>query len=191
MWGNSKTLESGQFKQSHVSALMAMCFEPMFTLNSIYHNIARLVNRTIIHGSDEKIHMKDSIQRKHFPKLVKLAELYFLIQHIKVPRYVLVTDTGLRDMRNTLVAFSDGLENFFTSCIYLISENTQTHKSKTTLLTTLSKIAGTTKDVSLLRTILLKESHGTFLAASSLVKIAKLMDELQLPIHSIYLGVMH
>ena len=91
-------------------------------------------------------------------------------------------------MTNTLVVFSDGSENFSTSCVYLISENTQMRKSKTTLLTTLSKIAGTTKDVSLMRTIPLKESHGTFLAASSLVKIAKLMDELQLPIHSIHLG---
>ena len=181
-------LDSNQFKRSHVSALMAMSFEPMFTFNLIYHNIARLVNREILQNSEDKIHMNSLIPRKHFTMLTKFAELYFMIQHIKVPRYVLIADTELKSMQNTLIAFSDGSQNFATSCIYLISENTRTHKRKTTLLTTLSKIAGVTKDISLLRTIPPKESHGTFLAASSLVKIAKLMTELQFPIHSVYLG---
>ena len=33
-------LDSDQFRRSHVSALMAMSFEPMFTFNAVYHNIA-------------------------------------------------------------------------------------------------------------------------------------------------------
>ena len=136
----------------------------------------------------KKIQMKDTIKSKHFPILIKLAELYFLIQHIKIPRYALIDKTRLREMKNTLIAFSDGSETFSKSCIYLISENTRTNKCQTTLLTTLSKLASTTKEISLLRTIPLKESHGTFLAASSLVKIAKLMCELDLPIHAIHLG---
>ena len=183
-----ESLESGQFKRSHMSALMAMSFEPIFTFNSVYHNVARLVNREILQNNPEKIHMNHLIRKQHFAILAKLAELYFLIQHIRVPHYVLVADTELKFMQNMLVAFSYGSQNFATSCVYLLSKNKHANKRKTTLLMTHSKIAGITKDSKLLRTIPLKESHGTFLAASSLVKIAQLMTELRFPIHAIYLG---
>ena len=45
------------------------------------------------------------------------------------------------------------------------------------MVTSLSKIAGTTTDSQSLSTIPLKETRGAFLAVSSLIKIAKLMTD--------------
>merc|ERR1712041_23183 len=41
----SNFLHLGKFQRQHISSLISQCFDPTFTFNSIYHNVARLINK--------------------------------------------------------------------------------------------------------------------------------------------------
>ena len=55
-------------------------------------------------------------------------------------------------------------------------------------MSTLSKIHDPLKGTQLLSTVPLHETHGLYLAATSLISAAKLMNEINIPISKIYLG---
>ena len=44
----SNFLNQGGFQRQHIASLVCQCFDPTFIFNSIYHNVARLVNRKIV-----------------------------------------------------------------------------------------------------------------------------------------------
>ena len=80
-------------------------------------------------------------------------------------------------MKLDMIAFSDGSNQFATSCVYLISTNTETKQVFTSMLVSNSKIADETKNSKSLLTIPSKETHGTLLAVSSLMNISKIIIE--------------
>ena len=50
-------------------------------------------------------------------------------------------NTKVKDMKNYLPGFSDGSLNFSTSCIYLVSCDTNSNRFHTSLINTMSKLA--------------------------------------------------
>merc|ERR1712089_94077 len=95
--------------------------------NSIYHNVARLINRKILRSKKFTMPMTYKIQEEHYPSLNKLAELFFKTQKLSVPRHLLLKNTSSAGMRNYLIGFSDGSNQFSTACIYLVSYNIKTN----------------------------------------------------------------
>ena len=159
-----------QFTRAHVSSLMAHAFDPASCFNSVYQNVARLLNREILRDPQNKepLAMGTVIAPKWHPYILKLGTLYFEIQKLQVNRYPLVPDTPLKHMQNIIMGFSDGAQFFSTSCVYLISINRHTGQVQTTLISTHSKLAGQTEDLS---TIPKKESHGQLLACDSMLNL--------------------
>merc|ERR1712089_53264 len=73
----SNFLNLGKFQRQHISSLLSQCFDPTFTFNAIYHNVARLINRRILQSTSFTMPMTYRIQEEHYPILSKLAELFF------------------------------------------------------------------------------------------------------------------
>merc|ERR1711867_243116 len=81
----SNFLNQGHFQRQHISSLLSQCFDPSFTFNSIYHNVARLINRRILKSTPGTMPMNYRIKKEHYPLLKKLAELFFQTQTLSVP----------------------------------------------------------------------------------------------------------
>ena len=181
-------LAQGTFTRGHMASLMAHAFDPNGVYNCIYQNVARLLNRSIL-NSTGAMSMSTAVNKKWYPQLMKLVDLYFKIQCLESNRYLLIEDTKLQQMENLLIAFSDGSLHFSTSCVYIISINKITNECKTTLINTHCKISDQTKAGQLLSSIPRKESHGQLLACDAMLRIAKLMKELDIPLSKVFLGV--
>lgn len=95
----------------------------------------------------------------------------------------------LEHITKDLIAFSDVLTSFATTCVYLIYTNNQTNEVYTSIVTSQFNIVGKTKFSLSLSMNPLKETHGAFLAVSLLIKIAKLMIQLDFTMNSVYLGM--
>ena len=67
------------------------------------------------------------IHTEHFPTLLKLAKLYFMIQNLSMPRFCMEVEQ-LNNLDLYLVGFGDGSLDFSTACIYLISAHWHTAK---------------------------------------------------------------
>merc|ERR1711873_206751 len=65
----AKFLDQGQFQRQHISSLLAQCFDPSFTFNSIYHNVARLINRRILQSTPGTMPMYQKSQPKFTTKI--------------------------------------------------------------------------------------------------------------------------
>merc|ERR1711895_273719 len=140
----SNFLNQGHFQRQHISSLLSQCFDPSFTFNAIYHNVARLINRRVLKSTSTTMPMNYRIKKEHYPLLNKLADLFFQTQSLSVPKHLLLPNTSLINMRNYLIGFSDGSLQFSTACIYLVSYNIVTKEVHTSLITTSSKIAENT-----------------------------------------------
>ena len=53
----SSFLNQGRFQRQHMSSLLSQCFDPCFTFNAIYHNVARLINRRVIKSAPNPMPM--------------------------------------------------------------------------------------------------------------------------------------
>ena len=84
--------------------------------------------------------MTTFIPARHHPRLIKLVELYFKMQSIQVPQYVLLPDVPYADNQLDLTILSDRYDHFLSCCVYLTSTNIKTNQSFTSLLVTGSKI---------------------------------------------------
>ena len=84
--------------------------------------------------------MTTIIPARHHPRLIKLVELYFKIQFIQVPWYVLLPDFPYFDNQLEKIGFSDRSDHFSSCCVYLTLTNKMTNESFTSLLVTGSKI---------------------------------------------------
>ena len=115
--------------------------------------------------------MTSRIWIEHYPILKKLSQLFFETQKLQAPRYILLPDIKTKDMKNYVIGFSDGLVNFATSCIYLVSCDTNSDKCQASLINTMSKITEDTKANKTLESIVDKDMHGIWLAAANKVKI--------------------
>ena len=100
-------------------------------------------------------------------------ELFFETQTLSAPRHSLLTHTSSFDIRNYIIGFSDGSNQFSTACIYLVSYNIKTNEVHTSLITTASKIADNTTFARSQESVPAKEMHGLFLCTDSMIKIAE------------------
>merc|ERR1712115_345626 len=182
-------LHLGKFQRQHISSLLSQCFDPSFTFNAIYHNVARLINRRILQSTSFTMPMTYKIQEEHYPILSKLAELFFETQTLSVPRHLLLKNTSSFDMRNYLIGFSDGSNQFSTACIYLVSYNIKTNEVHTSLITTPSKIADNTIFAQTQESVPVKEMHGLLLCADSMIKIVEGFKECKITLDGCHIGV--
>ena len=121
--------------------------------------------------------MTYNIQEEHYPILNKLAELFFETQTLSVPRHLLLKNTSSLDMRNYLIGFSDGSNQFSTACIYLVSYNIKTNEVHTSLVNPASKIADNKNFAQSQEYVPVKEIHGLLLCTSSITRIVKGFQE--------------
>merc|ERR1711962_1231259 len=185
----SNFLDQGHFQRQHISSLLSQCFDPSFTFNAIYHNVARLINRRVLRSTPGIMPMNYRIKKEHYPLLNKLADLFFQVQSLSVPKHLLLPNTSLVNMRNYLLGFSDGSLQFSTACIYLVSCNIVTKEVHTSLITTSSKIAEDTIFAQSQESIPIKEMHGLLLCADSMIKTVEGFQECKIPIDGCLIGV--
>ena len=81
--------------------------------------------------------------------------------------------TSSVDMRNYLLAITDGSNQFSTACIYPVSYNIKTKEVHTSLVNTASKIADNTIFAQTTESIPVKEMHGLLLCASNMIKVVE------------------
>merc|ERR1711867_30159 len=99
----SNFLNQGHFQRQHISSLLSQCFDPSFTFNAIYHNMARLINRRVLKSTPGTMPINYKIKKEHYPLLNKLADLFFQTQSLSVPKHLLLPNTRLINMRNYLL----------------------------------------------------------------------------------------
>ena len=92
-------------------------------------------------------------------------------------------------MKNYLIGFSDGSKEFSTSCLYLVSWDTKSNRSHTSLLGTLSKLCEDTKFSKTDESVPVNETHGILLCASNMIKTIQGFKECGIPLHGCYIGV--
>ena len=80
----------GMFQRQHMSSILAQSFDPLFNLTSIFTCVARLVQREILSQEGGVMSMSQKVNVKHYRVLYKLVKLYFAIQYLELPRYLLV-----------------------------------------------------------------------------------------------------
>merc|ERR1711895_295716 len=129
------------------------------------------------------------IQKEHYPLLSKLAQPFFETQTLSVPRHLLLKNTSSFDMRNYLIGFSDGSNQFSTACIYLVSYNIKTNEVHTSLVNTASKIADNTIFAQSTESIPVKEMHGLLLCTSNMIKIVEGFNECNIPLSGCNIGM--
>ena len=127
--------------------------------------------------------MSYQIDRKHYPILVKLAQLFFACQKLTVPRYLLVKDVSSKNIRNVIYGFSDGSSQLSTSCIYLLSYDATSDKYNINIVSTLSKLGSVTKlegEQREFNSVPKKEAHGLVLACNGAMICANMLKKLKL-----------
>ena len=117
--------------------------------------------------------MTQKVSEFHFPILKKLSQLFFETQKLTTPRYALLPNTPVANMKNYLIGFADGSLNFSTSSIYLVSCDTQSERSRTSLINTMSKLVDNTKINQTEASIPDKEMHGLWLVALNALKASQ------------------
>ena len=191
----------GMFQCQHMSSILALSFYPLFNLTSIFTCVARLVQREILSQEEGVMSMSQKVNVKHYRVLYKLVKLYFAIQYLELPRYLLVRDVPVENMRNVIFGFSDGSLQFSTSCIYLLSYDCKGNKYSINLVSTLCKLADKTKSAKILDTndleelekvqsldtVPKREAHGLVLACNGAFTLTKLLKRLQLNLEAVYI----
>ena len=95
----------------------------------------------------------------------------------------------MANLKNYLIGFTDGSLNFSTPYIYLVSSDTKSSRSRTSLINTMSKLVDNTKINQTDASIPDKEMHGLWLASSNTLKALQTIQETKIPIKALYLGL--
>ena len=88
-------------------------------------------------------------------------------------------------MKNFFIGLADGSLNFSTSSIYLVSCDTNSERSRTSLINTMSKLVDNTKINQTEASILDKEMHGLRLAASNALKALQTIQDAKVTIEAV------
>ena len=91
-----------------LAGLVNSTYCPPQHLSAVFSNVGRQIQRHILVKS-EAMTWKTKINKEHFTILKKLAKLFFLIQHLSVPRFIM-TNEKLSNLDVYLIAFSDANE---------------------------------------------------------------------------------
>ena len=116
----------------------------------------------------------------------KLAELYFLIQHLSLPRFYLKVEY-IENLEFYIAAFSDGSVDFSAACMYIISLDKVQNTSSVQLITTSSKIQNLKTDSII--TVPQNETYASWLGSEILLRVCEIMSELKLPIKKTFLFI--
>ena len=100
-----------------MSSLLSQVFDPAFIFNAIYHNVAKLINRRLVTSNPKPLAMTQKVPEFHFPILKKLSQLFFETQKLSTPRYALLPNTPVANMKNYIIGFTDGSLHLSTSGI--------------------------------------------------------------------------
>ena len=146
-----------------MSSLLSQVFDPAFIFNAIYHNVAKLINRRILTSNPKPLTMTQKVPEFHFPILKKLSQLFFETQKLSTPRYALLTNTPVANMKSYIIGFADGSVKFSMVSIYLVSCDTKSSRSRTSLINTMSKLVDNTKMNQTEASIQNKEMYGLWL----------------------------
>jgi len=170
-------LKLNKFHRANVAGLVNNCYYPTFTLNSVYCAVAKKIQSHVL---EPDMKWSAKIDSKHFPLLIKLVKLYFLIQHIRIPRYNLLAEK-IENLQIYLIAFSDGSADFSAAVLYLLSRSKVSGHQKVQLLTTGNKLhnmkttkSSTTSEYS---TVPINETIGASQGSSLLLKGAQGLTE--------------
>merc|ERR1711867_18005 len=79
----TRFFKSEKFQRTHMSSLLSQVFDPVFILNAIYHNVAKLVNRRILTSNPKPLTMTQRVPKFQFPILEKLSQLFFETQKLE------------------------------------------------------------------------------------------------------------
>ena len=131
--------------------------------------------------------MTQKVPEINFPHPKETQSVIFETQKLTTPRYALLPNTPVANMKNYLIGFADGLLNFSTSSIYLVSCDTQSERSRTSLINTMSKLVDNTKINQTEASIPDKEMHGLWLAASNALKALQTIQDGKINIEAVYL----
>ena len=104
-------LASKSFTKAHLAALVSAIYCPQFHLNAVYSNVAKKVTRYVHLNSPDTFTWKDKIDPSLHGHIKKLAKLYFLVQHLQIPRFCMAEEY-LMNQDFFLVASSDGSADF-------------------------------------------------------------------------------
>ena len=125
-----------KFQQSPFSWPSQQCILPSWTPE---HNLCQCGKKVQRNTTQEGMTWTSKIHASFFPVLGKLVKLYFLVQRLSIPQFCLELEY-LSNLDFYLVGFSDSSDDFSTACVYIISANKKSNKSKVQLVTTVSKI---------------------------------------------------
>ena len=171
--------ERGIFNKSHLAALISGVYCPQQHLNAIYSNVGWKTMRYVILHSSNPLTWVTKLQLSLFPVIRKLAELYFLIQKLSIPRFCLLL-ADLKDIDCYVITFSDGSAEYSSACVYIISVHKQLDNVKVQLVNTWSKLQVEANDEDL--TVPRNESYAAFQASEIMLKVMDIMQTFHIPV---------
>ena len=120
---------------------MTQAFDPQFNLTCVYTCLARLTQRHILSRHGGVMSMSHKVDPEYHQILIRLVRFFFTIQHLDLPRYLLVKEVPAPNIRNVIMGFSDGSLQFSTRVIYSLCYDCTGNKYNISLVSTLSKLA--------------------------------------------------
>ena len=180
-------LSHGLLQRHHFASIQTQMFDPSFCLNGIFYNVAKLLNREITSQYEGTMHWLCKIDPKHYLKIQKLVNFYFRSQYLNINRYLLCKELNMSNMKNLLLAFSDGSRQFSTSVVYLVSYNDNGPEYTVNIVSSLSRLGkisqkeGEEGEESDMCTVPKRECHGLFLATCGVSSLANLLYQLKIP----------
>ena len=180
-------LSRGVLQRHHFASIQTQLFDPSFCLNGIFYNVSKLLNCKITSqyegsGAMPWLH---NINPKYYLKIHKLVKFYFRSQYLNINRYLLCKELQMTNMKNMVIAFSDGSRQFSTSVVYLVSYNDNGPEYTINMVSSLSRLGKISKkegEESDMYTVPKRECHGLFLATCGVSNLANLLCKLKLPL---------
>ena len=133
------------------------------------------------------------IDPKYYLKIQKLVKFYFRSQYLNINRYLLCKELNMSNMKNMILAFSDGSRQFSTSVVYLVSYNDNGPEYTVNMVSSLSRLGKISKkegeegEESDMYTVPKRECHGLFLATCGVSSLANLLCQLKIPLTKVFI----
>ena len=175
----SNFLTAGKFNRAHLAALVNAVYCPQNHLNAIYSNVARKTMRHVLAHNEAKLSWVSIIEKSLFPILIKLAELYFLVQQLSIPRHCLLPE-NISNLDFLVLTFVDGSADYSSALVYIVSAQRVGMKCKVQLITTASKLQ-TGLDTDML-TVPRNECYAAWQGSELMWKVVHLMEDLKIPV---------
>ena len=130
------------------------------------------------------------IDQKYYLKIHKLVKFYFRSQYLNINRYLLCKELHMSNMKNMVIAFSDGSRQFSTSVVYLVSYDANGPEYTVNMVSSLSRLGRMSKKEGEeidMYTVPKRECHGLFLAICRVSNLTNLNYKLKLPLTKVFI----